>query len=152
MARRPDHWFAATPTLGRAMADPRVAASVGRLQGDLPAGPGPAAIAPLRGPGRARSRAGRPSLARVLEDLSLTPRGPADAPCADDLHALPFPVPAGRSATHGDPDGSLAVLYLTVLLAMAVLLRTVIEPATRDTARPPDAAPALLTPRPYAPP
>ena len=135
VARRPDHWFATTPTLGNAMAQPRVAAALGRLRATFP----PVRVqrhllryAVQGGPFTGRS----PSLTRVLEDLSLVPEegktsSRPDAAGRHRLQALPFPGTGAGTGT--DPDGSLAALYLTVLLAMAVLLNAVIEPASCDS-------------------
>lgn len=135
VARRPDHWFATAPTLGHALGHPKVAAALGRLR---------AAFPPVRvqrhllryeaqgGPFTGRS----PSLAQVLEDLSLVPEEgrPSPRPDAggrDLLRALPFPADA--QAEGSDPDGASAALYVAVLLAMAVLLKTVLEPAAQDS-------------------
>lgn len=132
VARRPDHWFATTPTLGNAMAHPKVAAALGRLRATFP----PVRVqrhllryAVQGGPFTGRS----PSLNRVLEDLLLVPEegktsSRPDAAGRDRLQSLPFPAAAGA-----DPDGALVALYLTILLAMAVLLNVAIEPATRDS-------------------
>ncbi len=67
-------------------------------------------------------------MTRVLEDLSLSDGRRKTSP----VRALPFPGSNRLEASETDPDGSLTLLYATVLLAMAVLLKTVIEPASRD--------------------
>ena len=128
VARRPDHWFATIPTLGQAIAHPKVAAALSRLRATFP----PIRVkrhllraAVLRGPFQGQWV----SMPRVLEDLALSDgrRKPAAVP------ALPFPSSARDDTGETDPDGSLTLLYATVLLAMAVLLRNVIEPASRDS-------------------
>ena len=128
VARRPDHWFANTPTLGQAMADPRVAASLERLRATFP----PVRVRRhllrdevLRGPFTGRST----PLAQILEDLSLAD-GRRNGYGA---RALPFPVAGSGRHDHVDPDGALAALYVSVLLAMAVLLKSVLEPASHDS-------------------
>jgi hypothetical protein len=139
VARRPDHWFATSPTLGQAMANGKVAAAIERLRLTFP----PVRVqwhltrsAVLRGPYTGRNVA----LSRVLEDLSLSggrrnANGRANANGnGSGAHALPFPGSTGgpERPAESDPDGSLAALYLTVLLAMAVLLKGVIEADSRD--------------------
>ncbi len=143
VARRPDHWFATAPTLGHALAHPRVAAALGRLRAAFP----PVRVQRhlLRYAAQGGPFTGRPpSMARVMEDLSLVPEegrpssspssSPSPRPGAvsrDRLRALPFAAVARPEGD--DPDGALAALYLSVLLAMAVLLKTVIDPAAHDS-------------------
>ncbi len=137
VARRPDHWFATTPTVGSAMSHPQVAAALARLRTTFP---------PVRvqrhllryevqsGPFTGRST----SLNRVLEDLSLVPDEAKTKPRSrpvpinqDRAQALPFP----GTSTQIDADGSLSNFYLTILLAMAVLLKTVTEPSSLDNSQ-----------------
>ncbi len=72
IARRPEHWFATSPTLGQALAHTKVANAVERLRLTFP----PVRVerllvrySVLSGPYTGRTA----SLAQVLDDLSLTP-------------------------------------------------------------------------------
>jgi hypothetical protein len=151
VARQPDHWYATTATLGQILANERVAKALAKLRATFP----PVRVQrhllrfnTLRG----AFEGGQPPLERVLQDLHLAPtrrRPPAEvvpertAPTSSTsggrdrsrggVRALPFP---GRpeasgsgtdSGSSNDPDGSVAAMYLSVLLAMAVLLQGVME-------------------------
>jgi hypothetical protein len=146
VARQPDHWYATTATLGQILANERVAKALAKLRATFP----PVRVQrhllrfnTLRG----AFEGGQPPLERVLQDLHLAPTrsrtDPMPAPTSSTsggrdrsrggVRALPFP---GRpeasgsgtdSGSSNDPDGSVAAMYLSVLLAMAVLLQGVME-------------------------
>lgn len=128
VARRPAHWFSHAPTIGQAMANPQIRASVGRLRSTFPAVRVQRQLlryAAERGPYTGRSV----SLSRVLEDLSLSDGRRHDP----GPRALPFPgVVVGADEGDGDPNGELVALYVSVLLTMAVLLKGVIESSSHD--------------------
>lgn len=147
VAHRPDHCFAASATLGHALSRPRVIGALGKLRLMYP----PVRVRHLL----RRAEAARGAftghslpLARVLEDLSLdravapAAAGRARRREADPAQALPFPgsgVPgagaaAGLSrAASRDPDGELALFYLSVLIAIAVLLDGILRRPASDT-------------------
>jgi hypothetical protein len=132
VARRPDHWFATSATLGQALAHSKVAAALARLRATFP--PVRVRHLLLRGEALRGPYAGRPDpLARVVEDLTRSGRRRAGATAG--AHALPFPGPVSAPERPAEPDSdaALVVLYFSVLLAMAVLIKSVIEPASRDT-------------------
>ena len=78
------------------------------------------------------------SLARLFKKLTMipppsVPNTPLPPLARRDLRtrSLPFPVPIDSKPV--DPDGKIVALYWSVLVAMAALLNTVLEPAARDT-------------------
>jgi hypothetical protein len=134
VAGRPEHWFAAFPTVGEALAHPKVAWALGELRASYPEVRVRRLL--LRGEARLGPYTKRPrSLSRVVDDLvggSDRPRrgaaGASDAP-VEDVPALPFPVASDEEPT----AASVTVFYLTILLAIAILLNTVLKPSAQDT-------------------
>ena len=116
IARRPNHWFSSYATLGQALADPRIRLALARLRTAFPA----ARVQRLlfrgevqRGPYTGR----RPALSLLLEDLlGPSPRGAGrpPLPCADA------------------DARSFVEFYLSVLLALAILLSTLQPPASNS--------------------
>lgn len=124
VANHPGHWFAASVSPGDALRHPKVAAALVKLRAMFP--PVRVRHLLLRGDAKRGAFTGLPRTTReILGDLA-RPRDESLAP------ALPFPAPGQARPDNADPDGSLAALYLAVLLAMAVLLKSVVEPASRD--------------------
>jgi hypothetical protein len=127
VARQPDHWFASSDSLGHALSRPKVIASLAKLRTIFP----PARVRHLllrgdagRGPYQGRP----PALSEFLGELApRTLRRDAASSKAHptDSNSTPSNLPA--------PDGSVVVLYLSVLLAMAVVLSMVLEPAVFDS-------------------
>jgi hypothetical protein len=115
IVRRPDHFFGAFPSLAQALADPRVLKALSRLHYSFPDGRVRWLLrrsASGRGPYTAR----RESLAIIMDDLFRAPsrRRPVQAD----------PIPQLDEATRVQLTRS----YVTVLLAMAVLLDNVLDP------------------------
>jgi hypothetical protein len=129
VARQPDHWFASSDSLGHALSRPKVVASLAKLRTIFP----PARVRHLllrgdagRGPYKGRT----PALSEFLDELAPRPirrtlRRDAASSKAQPTDSTRTDLPA--------PDGSVVVLYLSVLLAMAVLLSVVLEPASYDS-------------------
>jgi hypothetical protein len=121
VARQPDHWYATTATLGLALGHERVAAVIERLRAMFP----PVRVERLLMKAAAEAGPYEPPapLRRVFEDLGLIPvrGGRAQAP------TLRFPGPWGDDdAADADRHArELAAFSLTILLAMAVLIRAV---------------------------
>lgn len=147
LAVRPDHVFATFASLDRALADKHVAEAMSGLKHAYP--PARVRTLLLRAAARRGRFNGRPaSLSIILDDLfrphrSEPPRiehaaqrastkAPATVPLLPSAPSNPF-LPrddAARSSVARD-DGSstdLVNFYLTLLLAMAVLLDSVIRP------------------------
>ncbi|MHC5541744.1 hypothetical protein ACYOEI_26295, partial [Singulisphaera rosea] len=75
------------------------------------------------------------ALPRLLDDLFDTRKSDESAFPVERASALPFPGPAPSGAAPEsieDPNGVL-VFYLTVLLAIAILLASVIPTAAKET-------------------
>jgi hypothetical protein len=143
-AHRPDHWFAVSATLGHALTRPKVADALATLRLMYP--PVRVRHLLLRGDAARGPYTGRvSSLSRILHDLTPTPgaRRRADGRRRPSVAstALPFAGVAARAGTglergrdeNPDPDGSIAIFYLSVLLAIAVLVNSVLRPSTTDT-------------------
>jgi hypothetical protein len=135
VARRTDHWFASFSTCGQALGDSRVAAAIERLRATFPLVRVEMLL--LRGNAQRGPYKGRQQpLSLVLDDL-LGPQTAADSSdrSRDDRPALPFPGgllgPACNSERDDDPK-ALFAFYLTVLLAIAILLASVLPPAVKD--------------------
>ena len=132
-ARQPDHWFATSSTHALALGQSRVIHGLARLRAIFP--PVRVERLLLRGNALRGPFSRRPlPLPQVLDALSVPP--PAAAPPEPLPHALRFPEPSiepTRRAGGVDPDGALVALYWSLLVAMAVLLNTVLEPAARDS-------------------
>jgi hypothetical protein len=125
ISRQPEHWLASFPTLGQALSHSKVARAVRHLRAMFP----PVRVQRLlfrdevkRGPYTGRTRPGW----AVCEDLlgpSPRPRrepGRVEGPSSEtEVAALLFP-PGAKDAA--DPNALLLVDYLTVLLAIAILL------------------------------
>jgi hypothetical protein len=134
---RPDHWFAASVTLGHALTRPKVAQALEKLRLMYP----PARVSHmlLRAEAARGPYAGwKLPIARVLEDLTpakvATPaiaNGRAKPRTANPAPALTFP--GGDRDLAVDPDGKMALFYLSVLLAIAILLNSVLRPTSSDT-------------------
>ncbi len=138
IAKRPDHWFASFPTCGQALANSRVKAAIERLRatfpqvrverlllkGDVCRGPYTGRLSPL------------PTL---LEDLCppAIPPAPMDTdPSSETISAFPFPGIAPSSATapaQVEDPADVFTFYMTVLLAMAMLLASVQTSAAKDS-------------------
>lgn len=135
IARRPDHWFASFPTRGQALDHPRVVHAIERIRATFP----PVRVERLlmrgesqRGPYTGRSR----SLPKLLDDLFGPPMSVATTPRNGEIPALPFPgggSTAPMQPERSDDPGAVLVYYLTVLLAIAILLATVLPPAANDS-------------------
>lgn len=135
---RPGHCFSRSATLGHALTRPRVKDALRKLRWMYP----PARVRHLL----LRAEAARgpyagPALPldRVVEDLAVDLRpalvGAAGRP---ERQAVPFPAPAptpvgttagGGGSEGAGPEGQVAIFYLSVLLAIAVLLNSVLRPA-----------------------
>jgi hypothetical protein len=136
ISRDPGHWLASFPTFGQALGHPRVAGVVRQLRAIFP----PVRVRRLLLRGDVKRGAyqgpGRPSPS--LRDDLLGPsrgsrrgRGRPDEPSpVAEVPALPFP-PGSGDAT--GPNTPLLVFYLTILLAIAILLASVIPPSAHDT-------------------
>jgi hypothetical protein len=146
IAHRPDHCFAASTTLGQALSRPRAAGALTTLRRMYP----PVRVrhlllrgAAARGPFALHEL----PLSRVLEDLLLDRSiAPAAASARDRRResetgrALPFPAAAGAPARRSidlpgldleiPTDDRVAVFYVSVLLALAVLLDNVLRPSS----------------------
>jgi hypothetical protein len=123
--RHPGHWYARGASVREALARPRTAVAVAKLQTMFP--PVRVQRLLLRSEVRRGPYTGRITpLARVVADLGLTPERPETLPLDDGsgLHALPFalPFPAGRPGEDG-VDRPLVELYLSVLVALTILLQ-----------------------------
>ena len=139
-ARRPDHWFATSATLGQALSHKKVIEALARLRATFP----PMRVARLlmKGAVLGGPFLGRPlPLSRVLCDLSLEPEDRAtkdkhlSSRPLETARALPFP---GAATTNGPadssgPDPALIALYWSVWVAMAALLSTVVEASARES-------------------
>lgn len=132
---RHDHWFASFPTMGQALCHPKVVDAVGRIRAMYPQVRVERLLMraeALRGPYTGRARA----LPRLLDDLFGTRTTEESYSPVERASALPFPgpSPSGASASEriDDSDGVL-VFYLTVLLAIAILLASVVPPAAKET-------------------
>jgi len=133
--RRPGHWFAGGPEVGPVPARPDVASALAKLRAMFPAVRVERLLlrgAVLRGPYDGQS----PPLAGILDDLD-TARKPAAATRRPKppLDGRPLRFPAARTgpANPADPEGQLLALYVSVLLALAVLLDGVVAgPSARD--------------------
>jgi hypothetical protein len=127
IARRPDHWLASFPTVGQALGHPQVIAALDRLRATYP----PTRVQRILLRGEAASgpyRQQRRPLSRVIDDLLGRPAEILTIP------ALPFPAaePGGATPVDDDP-ASILIYYLSVLLAIAILLASVLPPAARET-------------------
>lgn len=123
VAGRPDHWFASFPTMGEALAHPRVVDALREIRAVYP----PVRVRhlllrldALRGPYSKRPR----PLSRVVDDLvgpQKRRRRIQEAP------AIPFP---------DDPTSAAAVttFYLTILLAIAIFMESTLKPASQEKA------------------
>ena len=132
IAHRPDHCFASATTLSQALRRPQTAAALTTLRRMYP----PVRVRHLL----LRSGAANGPyvgfdlpIARVLEDLVIDRRVAPAASSArlrrrDALAARPLPF----SFSVSDPDGTVAVFYLSVLLALAILLESVLKPPAQD--------------------
>jgi hypothetical protein len=137
ISRQPDHWLASFPTFGQALGHPRVSGAVRQLRAIFP--PVRVQSLLLRGDVSRGPFTGRPRpLWSVCEDLlgpSPRPRRdrlrPADPSSENQVSALRFFPPGPSDAT--DPNATLLVFYLTVLLAIAILLASVMPPSAQDT-------------------
>ena len=119
LAARPDHLFAHFPTLDAALADPRVARSLGRLDATFPAARVRRLLMAadvLAGPYPPR----RLPVARVLDELL----SPAVEPPSQTL-GIAFPIPPLPAADAG-PE-ALGRAYARVLLSLALLLQGVLS-------------------------
>jgi hypothetical protein len=136
ISRQPDHWLASFPTLGQALSHSRIARAVRQLRAMFP----PIRVQHLlfrddvrRGPYTGRPR---PSWAFREDLVGPAPQphresGRAEAPSSEtEVAALLFP-PGSKDAA--DPNATVLVYYLTVLLAIAILLASVIPPSAQDT-------------------
>jgi hypothetical protein len=135
--RTPDHWFGTSDRQSEALKTPRVAEALSKLRAMFP----PVRVQHLllradaeRGPYTGQAV----SLARLFKKLTMipppsVPNTPLPPLARRDLRtrSLPFPVPIEVKPV--DPDGKIVALYWSVLVAMAALLNTVLEPAARDT-------------------
>jgi hypothetical protein len=128
VARRPDHWFATTATLGQALTNSRVAGALATLRSMFP--PVRVQRMLLRGEAQRGPYTGRTTpLPQILEELGLAPERPVRdrRPRDPGPRALPFPTLAA------EPDDSPAALYLATLFALAVLLHGALEQQQPDT-------------------
>jgi hypothetical protein len=145
VGHRPDHWFASAVLLSQALDRAPVSEVLAKLRAMFP----PVRVRHLlmlgdsrRGPYTGQSV----PLTRIIEDLAPLPRpiptrNRASARASTSAHALPFPgaVPASAKAADTSrsdeavPDAALVALYGSVLLAMAMLLKVVIESTAHDT-------------------
>jgi hypothetical protein len=134
VAGRPDHWFTSFATIGQALGHPRVATEIDRLRVTYP----PARIQQIllrfeaqRGPYTDKPR----PLSKILDDLGGTrvPAAPSHGRVVSP--ALPFPAgnPSGAKAERPDDPATLVNFYLTVLMAIAILLASVQPPVAQDT-------------------
>ena len=148
IAHRPDHYFASTTTLGQALGHPKVVAALGTLRRMYP----PVRVQHLLLRGESARGPYQPyplPLARILEDLSpdrgAVLVGRARRRPSEAARSLPFPsvdssrlglaASGSKSVRQGgpDPDGTIAVFYVSVLLALAILLENVLKPSSQDT-------------------
>ncbi len=125
IAQRPDHWLASFPTVGQALGHPRVAAAVDRLRASYPA----VRVQRLllraeagRGPFRHPNR----SLQRVIDDLL----GNTQSVGATTSAALPF---TNASGSNEPIPAEFLTYYLSVLLAIAILLASVLPASNQET-------------------
>jgi hypothetical protein len=161
IARRPDHFFAPFRTLGRALADSRVAQALKQLRSIYP--PARVEWLLLQGDARRGPYTGQHlSRATILEELVGLPLEPQRtfepqavaiatsvqppagssptvedaAGSSDERPALPFAsAEAGPTRTSEalDDPAALVTFYLTVLLAIAILLHCVNSSPAQDT-------------------
>jgi hypothetical protein len=148
IAKRPDHWLTSFATLGQAVNHPRVVQAIERLRSSFP----PARVRQLlfrdnvlRGPYQERSI----PISLMVDDLlgtSVAGHSAERVPTAPisrgretgshEVPALPFSAPGGdfsANAEAEDDAASLLVTYLTVLMAMAILLASVLPPSVKDS-------------------
>jgi hypothetical protein len=136
-ARQPDHWFGTPARYAEALENPRVVDALTKLRATFP--PVRVRHLLLRAEAQSGPYTGRvPSLSRIIKRLTglpaaAVPTTPLPPLSRANLRArsLPFPVPI--TVKPADPDGELVALYWSILLAMAVLLNSVLEPAARDS-------------------
>jgi hypothetical protein len=137
VAIRPGHWFDTPAPLTQMLDRPRVASGLADLRAMFP----PVRVRHLllrcaaqRGPCAGRP----PSVNQLLRDLTPSaarpsPTLPRPVP-AEPAFALPFPAASPADpASPASADPAVVALYLSVLLAMAALLQSVIAPASRDS-------------------
>lgn len=138
VAHRPDHWFATSAPLSQALNHTKVVQNLTRLRCMFP--PVRVKWLLMRGAAQTGPYTGKtPSPIQLLRDL--TPRTRRDAGARPVPHARSLPFPGLARAAESieevpdnlDPEGSLITTYLTVLLAMAVLVKSVIEVQARDS-------------------
>jgi len=125
VARQPDHWYATSGTLGRALSHGKVAAVIEKLRvmfppvrvqrlllrGAVEQGPFLASPTPIR---------------RVFEGLGLIPsRFGSGADTRSPAHTLLFPSAARVGDDPADGPREIGAFYMTLLFSMAVLLETV---------------------------
>jgi|GEM_PF-4477125 len=137
IAKRPDHWFASFPTCGQALGHSRVKGAVERLRATFP----PIRVERMllrgevcRGPYTGRSA----PLSTLLEDLlvTATPAPSVTEPSSDSVPAVRFPgiVPTSVAGSDRAEDpAALFVFYLTVLMAIAILLASVQNLTANDS-------------------
>lgn len=132
IAHRPDHCFASATTLGQALSRPHVVTALTTLRRMYP----PVRVQHLL---LKSSAANGPyegfdlPVARVLEDLSID-RGIAPAAASARRRRHEALAPSALPFTPADPDAQVAVFYLSVLLAIAILLEAVCKAPARDAA------------------
>lgn len=128
VTRQPDHWFATSSTIGQALTRPKVAVALVKLRAMFP----PVRVRHLlvkEGTRRGPFTENPPSITAILHDIARSKDYPQARPkVAATARSLPFPNATATRAHNPDPDGKLTVYYLTVLLAIAVLLENVLEP------------------------
>jgi hypothetical protein len=134
VARRPGHFFATPAPLSQALDHPQVMETIDKLRKMFP----PVRVrhmlmrgAAQRGPFTGGAIA--PTL--LLLDLAPSPTPPPPhirpRPEAAVPPPLPFPPPILAEPDDANDPSRLVALYWSVLVAMALLLKTVIEPGTR---------------------
>jgi hypothetical protein len=135
VARRPGHFFATPAPLSQSLDRPQVVDTIDKLRNMFP----PVRVrhmlmrgAAQRGPFTGGAIA--PTL--LLLDLapSPTPPPPHIRPRVQEPtpRPLPFLPPILSQAEEDDEPSNLVAMYWSVLLAMALLLKTVIEPRERE--------------------
>src|SRR5262249_6634667 len=135
VAGRPDPWVTSFPTIGQALAHPPGGGEVDRLPVAYPPAPLFSLLLRPRAP-RGPFTGPRPPLASVLDDLGSVRIPARTRQASAPPPALPFSAATAATAAKteraDDPQGILN-FYLTVLMAIAILLASVQPPVAQDT-------------------